>query len=73
MHLRTLAKDSTSDIEGRPSVHAWVDGPAEDPECVVQGPVVENEYLPHVLPGEGGVRLKRSILIEAMRGYMGVT
>ena len=69
MHLRLLAKDPSSDIGGCPSVHDWVDGPA-DPECVVQGPVVDNEHLPHRLSGEGGVRIKRSILIEAVRPYL---
>lgn len=70
MRLHLLAKDPASDVGGCPSVHEWMDGPADDPECVVQGPIVGNEHLPDVLPGEGGVRIKRSILIEAMRGYL---
>ncbi len=70
MRLHLLAKDPSSDVVGCPSVHDWMDGPADDPECVVQGPIVGNQHLPHVLPGEGGVRIKRSILVEAMRGYV---
>ncbi len=69
MRLNMLAKDPSSDIGGCPSVHEWVDGPA-DPECVVQGPIVGTEHLHNVLAGEGAVRIKRSILIEAMRDYM---
>jgi hypothetical protein len=69
MRLHLLAKDPESDIGGCPAVYDWPDAPA-DPECVVQGVVISNDHLDNVLPGEGGVRIKRSILIDAMRRYM---
>lgn len=68
MRLHKLAKDPSSDIGGCQTVYDRLDSPAE-PECVVQGPVIDNEHLEHVLPGEAAVRIKRSILVEAMRRY----
>ncbi len=66
MRLRRLAKDSGSDIGGCQTVYDNLDATA-DPECVVQGPIISNSHLENVLPGEGGVRIKREVLIEAVR------
>lgn len=66
MRLRKLAKDKDSDIGGCQTVYDVLDAPAE-PECVVQGPAISNGHLESVLPGECGVRIKRAVLIEAVR------
>ncbi|MGH3524680.1 MAG: hypothetical protein ACRDU4_18100 [Mycobacterium sp.] len=66
MRLRKLAKDEDSDIGGCQTVYDVVDAPAE-PECIVQGLIISNSHLEDVLPGEGAVRLKREVLIAAVR------
>jgi hypothetical protein len=66
MRLRKLAKDRDSDIGGCETVYDLLDAPC-DPECVVQGPIISNSHLENVLPGEGAVRIKREVLIEAVR------
>lgn len=65
MRLRLLAKDPTSADKGCPSLH-------EDLDCdefVIQGQLVDPDQLPNVLPGEGGIRIKREIVIDAVRRY----
>ncbi|MGH3793827.1 MAG: hypothetical protein ACRDSP_02950 [Pseudonocardiaceae bacterium] len=66
MRLRKLAKDKGSDIGGCETVYDVLDVPA-DPECVVQGQIIGNSHLENVLPGEGAVRIKREVLIAAVR------
>lgn len=66
MRLRKLAKDRGSDIGGCETVYDLLDAPVE-PECVVQGQIVSNSHLEHVLPGEGAVRIKREVLIAVVR------
>ncbi|MGH3870474.1 MAG: hypothetical protein ACRDSR_03000 [Pseudonocardiaceae bacterium] len=66
MRLRRLAKDKDSDIGGCQTVYDVLEATA-DPECVVQGLVVNNSHLENVLPGEGAVRIKHEVLIEAVR------
>lgn len=66
MRLRKLAKDRGSDIGGCETVYDLLDAPA-DPECVVQGQIVSTNHLENVLPGEGAVRIKREVLIAAVR------
>ncbi|MGH3885767.1 MAG: hypothetical protein ACRDSZ_04215 [Pseudonocardiaceae bacterium] len=66
MRLRKLAKDKDSDIGGCQTVYDVLDATA-DPECIVQGAIVSNSHLENVLPGEGAVRIKREVLIEAVR------
>ncbi|MGH3694898.1 MAG: DUF6879 family protein [Pseudonocardiaceae bacterium] len=66
MQLRKLAKDKDSDIGGCQTVYGVIDATAH-PECIVQGPIVSNSHLEDVLPGEGGVRIKREVLIDAVR------
>lgn len=66
MRLRKLAKDKGSDIGGCETVYDLLDAPA-DPECVVQGQIISNSHLENVLPGEGAVRIKREVLIAAVR------
>lgn len=66
MRLRKLAKDKDSDIGGCQTVYDVLDPPS-DPECVVQGLVISDGHLENVLPGEGAVRIKREVLIEAVR------
>ena len=66
MNLRKLAKDRGSDIGGCETVYDLLDAPV-DPECIVQGQIISNDHLENVLPGEGAVRIKREVLIAAVR------
>ncbi len=62
MRLRRLAKDKDSGYGGCQTVYADIDSEF----CVVQGlGDVSMDDLESVLPGEGAVRIKRSILLDA--------
>jgi hypothetical protein len=65
MRLETLAKDKDSGDGGCPSVHLDHD----DMQLVVQGEQMSNGDLPNYLPGEGGVKISPSIVVEAMQRY----
>lgn len=34
------------------------------------GPTVDSSHVEHVLPGEGVVRIKREVVIEAVQRYL---
>lgn len=65
MRLERLAKDDSSGDKGCPGVQLDLDCG----DLVIQGQVVDNSHLENVLPGEGGVRIKPEIVIEAVRRY----
>ncbi len=65
MRLEKLAKDNNSGQFGCPSVYR-----AEDGDLVVQGNILDEDTagnLENLLPGEAGVRIKASIVEEAVR------
>ncbi len=67
MKLEMLAKDPESEIEDCQTCYLDEEG-----MFVVQGPQVGGEdyaALANVLPGEGAVRIKPEILIEAVQRY----
>lgn len=67
MRVQRLAKDTGSGEHGCHSV--YVD---EGGWFTVQGDLVDADILgnlENVLPGEGGVRLKPEVVIEAVRRY----
>lgn len=49
-----------------PSVNDDLDGD----EFVLVGPTVDTSKLENVLPGEGAVRIKRGVVIEAVQRYL---
>jgi hypothetical protein len=66
MRLQMLAKDATSGEKNCPSVHDDLDGT----EFVLVGPTVDSSRVDNVLPGEGVVRIKREVVIEAVKRYL---
>ncbi|MGH3929112.1 MAG: hypothetical protein ACRDTF_03955 [Pseudonocardiaceae bacterium] len=66
MRLERLAKDGDSGEKGCQSF--WDDLDSSD--FVVLGPGVDTTDMENVLPGEVAVRIKRKIVIEAIRRYM---
>lgn len=67
MRLERLAKDDNSGITGCQTVYLDEGG-----WLTFQGPTVDEDTfgnLDAVLPGEGAVRLKPEIVIEALRRY----
>ncbi len=66
MRLEMLAKDTQSGEKNCPSVHDDLDGD----EFVFVGPTVDSSHADNVLPGEGIVRGKREVVIEAVRRYL---
>lgn len=63
MRLQQIVKDPNSGYGGCQTVYTDLDDPAF---CVVQGiEDVPMSSLDSVLPGEGAVRIKRSILLDA--------
>ncbi len=66
MRLQRLAKDKDSGYGGCETIYDDLDSDY----CVIQGlDDVPMALLENVLPGEGAVRIKRSILIEAADRY----
>lgn len=69
MHLHQLAKDPDSGYGGCQTVYVDQDSPDY---CVVQGlDDVTPGAMVHVLPGERGVRIKTSILRDAVAALGG--
>ncbi len=66
MRLEMLAKDVQSGEKNCPSVHNDLDGD----EFVLVGPTVDTSRVENVLPGEGAVRIKREVVIEAVQRYL---
>ncbi len=66
MRLQMLAKDASSGEKNCPSVHDDLDGT----EFVLVGPTVDSSRVENVLPGEGAVRIKREVVIEAVHRYL---
>jgi hypothetical protein len=66
MRLQRLAKDAASGEKNCQSVYDDLDGA----EFVLVGPTVDNSQVENVLPGEGVVRIKREVIIEAVRRYL---
>lgn len=67
MRLIKLAKDSGSGHNGCPSVYV-----AESGEMVVQGDLVDADTLgnlENMLPGEGAVRIKPQVIVDAVEQY----
>ncbi len=65
MNLKLLAKDASSGLNGCPSVYF-----ADDGSLVVQGDLLDAATaanLQNVLPGEGAVRIKPEVVVEALR------
>lgn len=65
MQLELLAKDQNSGDKGCPGVHLDIDST----ELVITGRAVDSNQVENVLPGEGVVRIKPEIVIEALRRY----
>lgn len=65
MRLERLAKDADSGDDGCPGVELDLD----NGDLVVTGEAVDGAQIPHLLPGEGVVRLKPEVVAEAMRRY----
>jgi hypothetical protein len=65
MRLERLAKDADSGEKQCPSVDLDLDAG----DLVVTGPSVDTAQLENVLPGEGAVRIKPDVVLEAMRRY----
>ncbi|MPZ67660.1 MAG: hypothetical protein GEU83_19930 [Pseudonocardiaceae bacterium] len=65
MRLERLAKDPSSGDDGCPGVELDLDSG----ELVITGRAIDDSEVSHVLPGEGVVRLKPEIVVEAMRRY----
>jgi hypothetical protein len=67
MHLRKLAKDGSSGMNGCPTVYA----PEADPGIlVIQADQVDDatlSSLENLLQGETAVRIKRAVVEEALR------
>lgn len=69
MRLERLAKDNDSGNFGCPTVYLGEDG-----DLVVQGGLVDADTygrLENVLPGEGAVRIKRSVVEAALAALSG--
>lgn len=66
MRLQMLAKDAQSGEKNCPSVNDDLDGD----EFVLVGPTVDTSKVENVLPGEGAVRIKRGVVIEAVQRYL---
>ena len=66
MRMEMLAKDAQSGEKNCPSVHDDLDGS----EFFFVGPTVDSSHVENVLPGEGIVRLKREVVIEAVQRYL---
>jgi hypothetical protein len=66
MRLQMLAMDAQSGEKNCPSVHDDLDGT----EFVLVGPTVDNSQVENILPGEGAVRIKREVVIEAVQRYL---
>jgi hypothetical protein len=64
MRQERLAKDRSGD-DGCPGVELDLDGG----DLLITGLVVDATQLGQVLPGEGVVRIKPDIVMEAMRRY----
>ncbi len=67
MRLERLAKDPSSGDDSCPSVYV-----AEDGSLVVLGDLLDGHTygnLQNVLPGEGAVRIKAEVVVEAVRRY----
>jgi hypothetical protein len=66
MRLEMLAKDADSGEKNCPSVHDDLDGS----EFILVGPTVDSAGVDNVLPGEGVVRIKREVVIDAVQRYL---
>ncbi|MGH3869600.1 MAG: hypothetical protein ACRDQ4_26560 [Pseudonocardiaceae bacterium] len=66
MRFQLLAKDIQSGEKNCPSVSDDLDGD----EFILVGPTVDPSLVENVLPGEGAVRIKREIVIEAAQKYL---
>lgn len=65
LRLELLAKDASSGDKGCPGVHVDLDSA----DMLVTGHHVDSTQVENVLPGEGVVRIKPEILIEALARY----
>ncbi|MDQ3153017.1 MAG: hypothetical protein M3R63_15335 [Actinomycetota bacterium] len=65
MRLELLAKDRNSGDKGCPGVHLDLDSS----DLVITGLTVDSSRVENVLPGEGVVRIKPEIVIEALARY----
>lgn len=66
MDLTLIAKDGESGKNGCPSFYDITDAPED---CVIQGPLLDPSTaanLLDVLPGEGAVRIRKQVLIDAL-------
>lgn len=66
MKLTLIAKDESSGKNGCPAFYNLDTLPDE---CIIQAPLVtadEAAQLVNVLPGEGAVRIKKQVLIDAL-------
>jgi len=64
--LTLIAKDENSGKNGCPSFYAIPEAPED---CVIQGHLLDPNTavnLLNVLPGEGAVRIKKQVLIDAL-------
>lgn len=66
MDLTLIAKDKQSGKNGCPAFYDLKEAPDD---CVIQGQLLDPETsasLLNVLPGEGAVRIKKQVLIDAL-------
>ncbi len=66
MDLILIAKDNESGKNGCPTFYDIAEAPED---CVVQGYLLDPDTaanLRNVLPGEGAVRIKKQVLIDAL-------
>lgn len=65
MRLELLAKDRNSGDKGCPGVHLDLDSG----DLIITGHGIDDSHVENVLPGEGVVRIKPEIVIEALARY----
>lgn len=66
MDLTLIAKDDESGKNGCPSFYDVTEAPED---CIIQGHMLDADTaanLLNLLPGEGAVRIKKQVLIDAL-------